>query len=152
MRDFRWAAVLVAVAVVFLDGASPVSTDEAFASCCEDLQIPRWSHSGTSGDKIGPIVVTVVPDGAGHPSSITLVGGSDSDRMLVKAWMAESRFAPKCSGKPIMIQFSFVMEGPPLDYPFNWVTFQSPNHFIIHARVRLPRSFFPPAAPKGREE
>ena len=60
---------------------------------------------------------------------------------MVKGWISESTFASRCAGKELVLQISFIIEGPPIDYPFSWVTFQAPNHFIVHSCARTPRVF-----------
>jgi hypothetical protein len=63
---------------------------------------------------------------------------------VVQSWISGSMFASKCAGKQITIRFTFIIEGTPIDYPFTWVTFQGPDHFIIHSRPRTPRVFSAP--------
>jgi hypothetical protein len=117
------------------------SDSMAFASCAEDLQLPRDVPPTSAPGMDRPITVKIVPDAAGRLGSISMEGGSIAAKGLVKSWMSSSTFAKRCAGRELVIQFSFVTEGPPIEYPFIWVTFQGPNHFIIHMRTRRPTTF-----------
>jgi hypothetical protein len=121
--------------------ADTASESVEFASCAEDLQLPRDVPPTTAPGMDRPIVVRIVPDSEGHPRSISVDGGSQPAKILLESWMSSSTFAKRCAGKELVIQFSFVTEGTPIDYPFVWVTFQGPNHFIIHMRTRKPTVF-----------
>ena len=136
--------VLIAGLSQSIGVAQQGSTINTMADCAEDLQIPREGPSGKSGDRTGPVVVTVVPDSTGHPSSISIDRPSGPAARLTRSWIASSTFAKKCAGQRIVLQFSFVVEGAPIEYAFTWVTFRGPNHFIIHSRPRIPQVFYGP--------
>jgi len=74
--------VIVAFATVLgltsplLGAAKPQSQGETITSCAEDLQIPRHGPPGRVGDKVGPLIVKVIPDGTGHPRSVVVKGGA----------------------------------------------------------------------------
>ncbi|HUI78655.1 MAG TPA: hypothetical protein VLY24_12080 [Bryobacteraceae bacterium] len=93
-----------------------------------------------------PINVKIIPGLDGSPKSISIEGGSPAAKTLIKSWMSSSTFVKSCAGRELVIQFSFSTEGPPIDYPFIWVTFAGPNHFTIHKRNRNPSTFRLPQA------
>jgi hypothetical protein len=124
----------------------------ALSTCAVDLQLPRSGPVGPEGEIIGPVVVTIVVDALGDPSTVTTEGGSDASAILVKSWVRGSTFSPKCSGKRLTFRISFVTEGPPIDYPFSWMTFRSPDHFVLHTRSRVPRVINPPGGSKRSAE
>jgi hypothetical protein len=144
VRSLLTPLSLAAGLAVVLLGAAEEQGFEALSVCCEDLQIPRGGPSGNPGDKVGPIRVTITPDHEGHASSIEIEGASSPAGILVRSWLSGSKFSTKCAGKRLSLRFSFVVEGPPSEYPFSWVTFQSPNHFIVHSRARTPTVLHPP--------
>ena len=144
MRVPKVLSILSAIWLVAACGlrAAEVLTDaQRSIDCVEDLQLPRYGPSGGPGDRTGPILVKIVPDSDGSPRSVSIQGGSASAAAILKSWMAGSTFAHRCAGIELVFQFTFVIEGPPIEYPFSWVTFQGPNHFIIHSRTRTPRVF-----------
>lgn len=146
-RMGHFVLLILAVAGVFSFSIAETQSEPpgvAVSLCCEDLQIPREGPSGNAGDKVGPVLVSLIPDGAGHPTAVNIGGPPSAAGILLKSWISGSTFSKKCAGKRLLLQFSFVIEGPPIDYPFSWVTFQSPNHFIVHSRSRLPRVLNPP--------
>ena len=124
-----------------LGGGQRESASDTIVSCAENLQIPRYGPSGRVGERVGPLIIKVIPETTGRPRSIVVEGASGSVMTLVKAWISESTFASRCAGKELVLQFSFVVEGPPQQYPFSWVTFRAPNHFIVHSVARTPRTF-----------
>ncbi len=129
--------------------ARPDSSEEAILTCAEDLHIPRHGPPGKSGDIVGPIVAKVVPDTNGGVKSVVTDGLRSPATVLVKSWLSSSTFARGCAGRELVVKFSFVIEGTPIDYPFSWVTFKGPNHFIVHSRPRVPHVF---PVPKGESE
>ena len=143
MGIFKWMALSVtAGALIYIaKGFQSEPVIDPVGVCCEDLQVPRSGPSGRAGDKVGPMSATVVPNAEGGPGSIEVDGNVGPATILVKSWLSGSTFSKKCAGKRLVFKFSFVVEGPPLDYPFSWITFQSPNYFIIHSRERSPRLF-----------
>jgi hypothetical protein len=140
--------VVLIVAALSLAIAPAEERRDALTNCAEDLQLPRSGPgpTGKPGDKAGPITATVVPDSSGHPSSIAVSPAFESGAELVKSYMSGSKFSGKCAGQQLVLRFSFVTEGPPIEYPFSWVTFESPNHFIIHSRARIPTIFKAPGS------
>lgn len=142
-------AMILRVAAPLLGAAGPEPPRETITSCAEDLQIPRHGPPGGVGDKMGPLIIKVVPDGTGRTRSVAVKGGSKAAAILVRSWISESTFASRCAGKQLFLQISFIIEGPPIDYPFSWVTFQAPNHFIVHSRARTPHIF---PVPDGMEK
>jgi hypothetical protein len=114
-------------------------------NCTKNLHLPRHGLPGASSETIGPVTVTVVPDSNGGIRSLTIEGGPDSATILLKSWLSESTFVPQCTGKKLIVRFSFIVEGTPIDYPFTWITFQGPNHFTIHSRPRLPHILHGPS-------
>jgi hypothetical protein len=140
MYSHRFIALLLVVGVASLCGAATEarSSSVTIAECAEDLQLPHDGPPGNPGDRIGPITVTVTPDARGRPASITMAESSSPASMIIRSWVSGSTFAKKCAGKELVLQFSFATEGPAQEYPFSWVTFHGPNHFIIHSRARIP--------------
>jgi hypothetical protein len=143
MSRFSFVCVSLAFLTsnVALTGAEVESGPLAFASCAEDLQLPRDVPPMSAPEMDRPINVKIIPASDGRPKSISIEGGTAAAKILIKSWMSSSTFAKSCAGKELTIQFSFSREGPPIDYPFIWVTFAGPNHFIIHMRNRNPSTF-----------
>jgi len=131
----------LAACLLFPETALSDTPADGAAECVENLQIPRHGPPGKPGDAIGPVVARIVPDESGRVKSITTEGGTERAALLVKSWVSESTFLPRCAGRTVTFKFSFRIEGPPIEYPFSWVTFQSPNHFIIYSRSRKPDTF-----------
>jgi hypothetical protein len=128
------------------------STDQAipnsFSSCAKDLWIPRYSPSEKPGVSIGPITSSVTIGPGGEVKSVKTSGGTEEAQREVKSWLQESKFFSKCSGKTVTIMFTFEIEGLPSDYPFSWVVFKGPNHFVVHSLARKPHIFRTPNIPK----
>ena len=149
MNTVKWLGILVSLGVLWTTstrGDSEID-EHGLSDCVEDLQLPRGGPSGKPGDKIGPLSVTIVPDTQGRPKSVTIDPASDPAAVLTRSWISGSTFSRTCAGQAIALQFSFWVEGPPIEYPFSWVSFQSPNHFIIHSRARIPSLFRSPDSP-----
>ena len=90
------SATILRVASPLLGTAQPQLLAETITSCAEDLQIPRHGPPGGVGDKVGPLIVKVVPDKTGHPTSVAIKGGSEAAAIFVKSWISESTFASRC--------------------------------------------------------
>jgi hypothetical protein len=137
-RTILWLAFAVKPCVAH---ESEGDSENTLTTCVEELQIPRAGPPGNIGDRIGPILVRFLVDSNGRAKSLVIVGGSSGSTALLSSWLAESRFAAVCAGRTLTLQFSFLREGPPIDYPFSWVSFQSPNHFVVHTRARTQSVF-----------
>lgn len=120
----------------------------SFVSCVTDLQIPRNGPSQKQGDSTGPIKTVITIGAEGALKLIEFKGGEESSHQIITAWMRMSKFSPQCAGKTVTILFTFETEGPPTDYPFSWVSFRTPNHFIVHSRARIPHIFRSPVPKK----
>lgn len=147
---------LVCVILAFLTARIALAAGEvdplAFASCSEDLQLPRDVPPTSAPEMDRPISVKIIPGRDGRAQSITIEGGSPAAKILIKSWISYSAFAKSCAGKELVIQLFFTLEGTPIDYPFIWVTFSGPNRFIIHMRNRNPSTFRSPPAPTPGEK
>jgi hypothetical protein len=124
---------------IFAHGPASGAPQEkaTIAECAENLQLPRYGVGGGPGAIDGPIVVSLVPNSSGRPESVVIEGGSRGARIIAEAWLLDSTFASSCVGKRVSFTLSFVIEGPPIEYPFSWVTFHGPDHFTVHSRARI---------------
>jgi hypothetical protein len=121
--------------------------NESIFTCSKDLKLPLRGPSQKAGARIGPITVKVVPDSEGRPHSITLGSTPSSADGWITSAISDSTFKPTCAGKVLFLQFSFVVEGTPVESAWTWMTFQAPNHFIIHNRPTTPSPFVIPDDP-----
>src|SRR5436190_11822384 len=103
------AALVFFVASGLLGSTQVASMAQTITSCSEELQIPRYGPSGEVGTKLGPFIVTIIPDQTGHPGSISIEGASRDVTLLVKSWLSGSTFALKCAGKELVLQLSFII-------------------------------------------
>src|SRR5438477_3871521 len=101
-----WLGILMGSLSVTVANATPDGDAGRLATCVEELQIPREGPSGSPGDRIGPLSVTVVPDSQGRPKSITIEPSSNPAAILIRSWISSSTFAKRCSGLSIALQFS----------------------------------------------
>lgn len=136
-----WVASICAVAAPSLPTAKAEERPLGIAECAVDLRVPRYGPGDTPGESDGPVTVSLKLGSAGRVASMAVTGGTGKAQTIVKSSMQESAFSEQCAGRVVMIVFIFRTEGPPQEYPFSWVSFQSPNRFTVHSRARKVRIF-----------
>lgn len=135
-------SAFVLAAILLISGSSMASpadngTPSLLPDCALDLVLPTDGLLARSaGGSSGPITVTIHLGEEGKLNSLEFRGGADLFQRQITQAMNISRFSPKCSGQTLRFVFSFIIDGQPSDSPSVWLSFASPDQFILHTHPR----------------
>lgn len=99
-------------------------------SCFDHLVLPGYGLYARKGLP-GPATVRMKVGADGSAQSVEVESAQLALQVEVKKAMESVRFKPDCSGDTVVLHISFELEGPPVDFPFTRIVFDSPNKFTV---------------------
>ena len=117
-------------------------------SCVEEIEIPRYSFIARRAIQTGTVQVDFRVSENGKAEDFRSTGPDENLISEAEGFLkAAGKFLPSCKGQRLRMTFTFRLEGEPRPYPFSFVKFRPPNHFIITSQPKTPNIDAMPVKP-----
>ena len=138
IRLFKLVVACSAIASNALPQSVPNQASDL--DCISNLELPMFVAVPRIPGSLVSIISTIRLSSGGRVESLSSKGGEAAHHREIDRVIARSKFSPHCSGRTLVVHFSFdVAQAPPSDCPITWVSFSGPNRFVVHTYPILPR-------------
>ena len=103
--------------------------------CVKDLLIPGYTYVARRSHQGGTVEAVITIGAAGTASNIVTRSSDPNLEAEVRDYLRNNTlYDSGCSGKNVVLRFTFRLEGEAEPNPPVWVHFLPPNHFVIVSR------------------
>ena len=108
-------------------------------SCVQEMLLPGYGSIARKAKAPGSVEVVLT---IGEHGKLQGLSTSTTDKFLaqeVEVFLKfNTIFSPECSGKSVVLVFTFALRGEPVENPTVRVSFKGPNEFVFVSQPELP--------------